>query len=275
MWHAWSSQMSGALARGSAALDQPRFLRPAIAEAVGFDPTLITAGGPDNAWYPTPIDQTQIAYGVDSRVQNLLAIADTAGRPGLQTLAAMNASWFFGANRAGEPMYDPATGITFDGLAADGTVNHNSGAESTIHGLLTMLALDAHPAVAAQATAWPQTPERSGLTTVEAETADPTTGTVVTPTSSWTGESEYGGGAFLRLDRGERATIDLGASTQSRVLEPVSWLPVNGRAVSRWTVGRANRPAAAPGRAIKASRPFRVPCCRSGCSPRCRPTRSR
>ena len=99
--------MSGALARGSAALDQPRFLRPAIAEAVGFDPTLITAGGPDNAWYPTPIDQTQIAYGVDSRVQNLLAIADTAGRPGLQTLAAMNASWFFGANRAGEPMYDP------------------------------------------------------------------------------------------------------------------------------------------------------------------------
>ena len=60
---------------------------------------------------------------------------------------------------------------------------------------------------------------------------------MVTPTSSWTGESQYGGGAFLRLDRGERATIDLGASTQTRVLEPVSWLPVNGPAVSRWTIG--------------------------------------
>ena len=63
----------------------------------------------------------------------------------------MQASWFFGANRAGQPMYDPATGVTFDGLEADGPINHNSGAESTIHGLLTMLALDAHPSVAAQA----------------------------------------------------------------------------------------------------------------------------
>ncbi len=237
IWHAWSSQMSGALARGSVALDLPQLLRPAIAEAVSFDPTLITAGGPDNAWYPTPIDRTQIAYGIDSRVQNLLTIADAAHRPGLKTLAAMNASWFFGANRAGEPMYDPATGITFDGLATDGTVNHNSGAESTIHGLLTMLALDAHPGVAAQAVAWPQTPERSGLTTVEAEKADPTSGEVVTPESAWTGESQYGGGAFLRLDRGESATLELGSSTQTRVLEPVSWRPEGGKAVSQWTIG--------------------------------------
>ena len=55
------------------------------------------------------------------------------------------AAWFFGANAAGQPTYDPATGVTFDGVAADGTSNHNSGAESTIHGLLTMLALDAAP----------------------------------------------------------------------------------------------------------------------------------
>ena len=34
-------------------------------------------------------------------------------------------------------------------ISGDGTVNHNSGAESTIHGLLTMLALDAAPCVAA------------------------------------------------------------------------------------------------------------------------------
>ena len=99
---------------------------------------------------------------MDSRVQNLLTIADTTNRPGLDALAAMQASWFFGANRAGEPMYDPATGITFDGLQANGDINHNSGAESAIHGLLTMLALDAHPTVAAQAQAWTETPERSG-----------------------------------------------------------------------------------------------------------------
>jgi hypothetical protein len=134
-------------------------------------------------------------------------------------------------------MYDPATGVTLDGLEADGRINHNSGAESTIHGLLTMLALDAHPSVAAQAAAWTGTPQRSGLNVVEAETADPTSGTVITPDSPWTGESQYGGGAFLRLESGQRATLDLGSSTQRRVLEPVSWLPEGGRTVTRWTVG--------------------------------------
>ena len=54
---------------------------------------------------------------------------------------------------------------------------------------------------------------------------------------AWTGESEYSGGQFLRLDTGEQATIDLGESDQRRVLEPVSWQAENGRAVSRWTVG--------------------------------------
>ncbi len=237
MWHAWSSQMAAALAHGAVVLDRPRLLQPALAEAVGFDTTLITAGGPDNAWYPTPIDRTQIAYGIDSRVQNLLTTADAAGRPGLRSLAAMQAAWFFGANRAGEAMYDPATGITFDGLNTQGEINRNSGAESTIHGLLTMLALDAHPAVAAQATAWTATPDRAGVTLVEAEASTTTTGSVIKPESAWTGESEYSGGSFLRLDRGERATVRLPASTQARVLEPVSWLPEDGRTVTRWSVG--------------------------------------
>ena len=47
------------------------------------------------------------------------------------------------------PPASPSTGS-----AADGTVNQNSGAESTIHGLLTMLALDAHPE-------WPRSPRAS------------------------------------------------------------------------------------------------------------------
>ncbi len=237
MWHAWSSQMAGALARGSVVLDRPALLRPAVREAVSFDTTLIAAGGPDNGWFPTPADRVQIAYGIDSRVQNLLTTADAAHLPGLRSLAAMHASWFFGANRSGVPMYDPATGVTFDGLQPDGSVNHNSGAESTIHGLLTMLALDAHPQVAAQATAWRDTPEHSGLVSTEAESASPTSGTVITPESAWTGESLYGGGAFLRLQPGERARIDLGPATQARVLEPVAWQAEGGKATSRWTVG--------------------------------------
>ncbi|MCW2809805.1 MAG: hypothetical protein JWP61_263 [Friedmanniella sp.] len=233
MLHAWSSQMAGSLARGSAVLNRPDLLRPAVTEAVSFDPTLITTNGPDNAWYPTPVDTTQIAYGIDSRVQNLLATADVGHLPGLRSLAAMDAAWFFGANRAGAPLYDPATGVTYDGLAADGTINRNSGAESTIHGLLTMLALDAHPAVRTQALGWRTGPTRVGLSVVEAETAA-TDGTPVTPASAWTGESQYSGGAYLHLSPGQRATVALPKATQRRVLEPVSWLPENGTAVSRW-----------------------------------------
>src|SRR5450756_9144 len=90
--------------------------------------------------------------------------------PGLDQLAGIAASWYFGANRAGTPMYDPATGRTFDGLNADGVVNQNSGAESTIHGLLSMLALDARPDVAAAAQSATTLVAQDGVQVVEAET---------------------------------------------------------------------------------------------------------
>jgi hypothetical protein len=236
VWHAWASQTSAALARSSAALDRLDLLRPAVRETVSFDPTLLTAGGPDNGWLPAPIDRTQIAYGADSRVQSLLAVADVGHLPLGRDLAALEAGWFFGANRAGAPMYDPATGVTFDGLQADGTINRNSGAESTIHGLLTMIALDAHPGVRERARSLTGTPTRDGLRVIEAE-AGATTGTVVTPTSPWTGESQYSGGAYVALDTGESASFDLGASPQPVLIEPVSWQEENGTALSRWRQG--------------------------------------
>ncbi|MFG1955540.1 hypothetical protein [Micromonospora sp. NPDC048830] len=101
---------------------------------------------------------------MDSRVQSLLAVADATGRAGFRQLAAITAAWFFGANAAGQPAYDPATGRSVDGVAGDSRVNRNSGAESTIHGLLTMLALDARPDVAALARRppWRSTGRRCG-----------------------------------------------------------------------------------------------------------------
>jgi hypothetical protein len=236
VWHAWASQTAAALARSSAALDRLDLLRPAVRETVSFDPTLLTAGGPDNGWLPAPIDRTQIAYGVDSRVQSLLAVADVGHLRLGRDLAALQAGWFFGANRAGMPMYDPETGVTFDGLQADGTINRNSGAESTIHGLLTMIALDAHPGVRERARRLTAAPTRDGLRVVEAEAA-PTTGTVVTPTSPWTGESQYSGGAYVALDTGETASFDLGPSRRPVLVEPVSWQDENGTALSRWRQG--------------------------------------
>lgn len=238
LWHAWASQTGAALARAGDVLNRPGLARPAVAEATTFDPTLLTSGGADNGWLPTPTDRVQIAYGVDSRVQSLLAVADTTRTPLARELAALHAAWFFGANRAGEPMYNPDTGVTFDGLEPDGRINRNSGAESAIHGLLTMLALDAHPRVKARATALSGVGEREGLQVVQAEDAQ-TTGEVVTPDPAWTGESLWNGD-LVRLERGENARFDLDGLPVPAVLEPVSWLAERGHARSRWVQARSD-----------------------------------
>jgi len=236
MWHAWASQMPAALAAASVTLKNNRLLKPAIADSVGFTPTLLTAGGPDNGWFPTPSERVQIAYGVDSRLQSLLAVADAARRPGLDQLAGIEASWYFGTNGSGEAIYNPATGVTYDGVQADGSINRNSGAESTIHGLLSMLALDANPDVSSRAQALTSVIDRTGLEVVEAENATSTTGTVVTPESAWTGESLYGGGAFLRLEVGQTAQIPVPGSGERNV-EPSTFQPGTGFTRSRWSAG--------------------------------------
>lgn len=236
IWHAWGSQMPAALAAASVVLGDRSLARPAVADATTFTTTLLTAGGPDNGWNPSPFDRVQIAYGADSRVQSLLGVAEATGSEGFEDLAAMQAAWFFGANHAGQQMYDPATGVTYDGLQPDGTVNRNSGAESTIHGLLTALALDAHPGVKRQALSLTEVADREGLTWMEAEGAVTTTGEVSTP-ESWTGESSWSGDK-LTLSRGDTAIFDVGTAGADRWIEPVVWSEVGERTSSTWTSGR-------------------------------------
>ncbi|WP_070010479.1 hypothetical protein, partial [Streptomyces abyssalis] len=207
-WHAWGAQMPTALVAADDVLGRPALLAAALADTAGFTPGLLTAGGCDNGWLPAPVDRNQIAYGVDSRLRALLAVADRGGAPGLYPLAALTASWYFGANAAGEAVYDPDTGVTFDGIAPDGEINRNSGAESTIHGLLSMLALDALPDGGASAAARPPGRggsggvgmERDGLRVLEAEDGELTgAAKAVRPDNAWTGESQYGGGAYASL----------------------------------------------------------------------------
>lgn len=219
MWHAWGADMPSGLARAGQALGDSRFVKPAVADSAIFTPWLLTSGGPDNGRMPTRNDGSQIAYGADARVEGLFATADAAGRPGLRTLAGVAASWFFGANPAGVAIYDPATGITFDGIRPEAVVNHNSGAESTIHGLLTMLALDAHPEVAAIArTATIR--ERVGTTTLQAEDAT-LTGGATAVAAGWTGEAGYTGSGYAALGNGAGTTFALPAGLGRSVVLPV------------------------------------------------------
>ncbi|WMT56503.1 hypothetical protein [Truepera radiovictrix] len=207
LWHGWGAQMAGALAVAGEVLEEPRFTALARHEASTFVPLLLTYGGADQAWTPTPSDTVQIAYGADAVLQNLLAVARATDEAVFEQLAGVAGAWFFGNNRAGEPMYDPQTGRTFDGLEPDGRINRNAGAESTIHGLLSMLALDAHPELRARARtlrrvhhdAWALLEAEVG--TVAGDAA------VQTPESAWNGEALWSGGSYLTLEPGARVTL--------------------------------------------------------------------
>lgn len=214
--------MPAALARASMVLDAPDLLAPAIADTAVFTPHLLTVGGPDNGWSPTPVDRTQIAHGVDSRLQSLLAVATATDSAGLRQLAGLTAGWYFGANAAGAPMYDPATGRTFDGVSADGVINRNSGAESTIHGLMSMLELDASPDAADLAVSARMIVHRDTTTVVEAEAGQLSDGArVERPESAWTGESQWSGGAFVDSSDGAQLRWEVPASSQARLVQPV------------------------------------------------------
>lgn len=225
-WHAWGAQMPSALAVAATTLHDPSLLRPAIRDAAQFTPLLLASTGPVNALSPAPVDGSQIAYGADARVQALVRVGRAAGSPGITRLAGIAAGWFFGQNPSGMPMYNPATGVTYDGVSAVGTVNLNSGAESTIHGLLSMLALDANPTLAALARASAHVVVRDAQQVVEAESATlagPAQVVAADPAS--TGVAQWSNSAYVTVRSGSTLTGKLpagaSAAVQPRVVEPI------------------------------------------------------
>ena len=235
VWHAWGGLAPAGLARASAVTGTSRFRDAALADTASFTPHLLIAAGPENGWLPAPADRVQIAYGAQSRVESLLTAAASANRPGLVAVAGIAASWFFGNNPSGTAMYDPTSGRTFDGVDGAGVVNRNSGAESVIHGLLTMLALDAMPEVAAIA-ATASVRDRRTWSIVEAESGTLAgDATVYQPASAWTGESLWSGGAGVRLGNGGSVRLNLPVAGASLVLPVVELAP--GAGTTRWSTG--------------------------------------
>ncbi|WP_309127080.1 hypothetical protein [Microbacterium sp.] len=229
-WHAWGGAAPEALAGAGSLLGRRAWVAAAAADAGSFTPLVLACGGPNNAWAPLPAE-AQIAYGAHGRV----AVAVGAGGRGHRVLGGLAAGWFFGANPAGVPVYDPATGVTFDGVETDGRVNRNSGAESTIHGQLTMLLLDEHPDVAAVATSISGLRSHTGLRAIDAESARMSAGcAVVRPDSgAWTGEGNLSGGAYVHVPDGEWVEFDV---AEPAVLHSLIWRRAEAAGEAEWEV---------------------------------------
>ena len=90
----------------------------------------------------------QIAYAVAPLVEGWLALARATADDRYAMFAGLTARWFVGDNVAGVPLYDPASGRTFDGIDGPGSVNRNAGGESTVEALLALGEVAADPVAA-------------------------------------------------------------------------------------------------------------------------------
>ncbi|MBJ7602376.1 MAG: hypothetical protein JF888_04170 [Candidatus Dormibacteraeota bacterium] len=217
-WHAWGAHMSMALAVAAGPLGKPGWLQAARLDASSFELHQQLSFGPINGLEPAPDDLSQIAYGDETTVDGLLAVGRATGSDAFQRWAGIAASWLFGDNPAGTPMYQPATGVVFDGINGDGTVNRNSGAESTIEGLLALMNA-VHDPVARGYVSYGHVVAHTSYQKVEAEAgALSGAATVVKPASAWTGEALWSGGAYVDLGPGGRVDVPVQAANAGRHL---------------------------------------------------------
>jgi hypothetical protein len=218
LWHAWGAHMDMALATAGPALGHPEWLAPAERDANSFEVHQQLSFGAINGLLPGPDDLSQIAYGAETTVDGLLFLGRATGNDAYRRWAGIAATWFFGDNRAGVAMYQPASGVVYDGLNGDGSINRNSGAESTIEGLLALMNVVNDP-VARGYLGYNRISAQVTYQKVEAEAGTLSgAATVVTPASAWTGEALWSDGKYVDLAAGGSDRITVTTPADGRYL---------------------------------------------------------
>jgi hypothetical protein len=147
-WHSWGNSQSNVLAYAGTVLSDTSMVASAKREATGFYSRLLMEGMLKEWDFSAPakkIVYEQIAYGIRPMTLGLLRIYDATHDEVYLKMAGLAASWLFGNNVLHATMYDTSTGRCFDGISDSTTVNRNSGAESTIEALYTLLELERYP----------------------------------------------------------------------------------------------------------------------------------
>jgi len=151
LWHAYGNLQSYSLLKASSVLERKDILLAAISEINYFYKFLMIENylssfyidKKNGEYIPREIKQySQIAYNFRVMVYACVKAYNITEDSSYASMAGEIASWFFGNNIADAQMYFPSSGICYDGINSKYVINKNSGAESTIEALLTLLAIE-------------------------------------------------------------------------------------------------------------------------------------
>lgn len=205
-WHNWGAHMPHALVEAGMTLNRQDWIDSAAASANSFLLRHL-AFEPFRHIGVVPYRLEQIAYGTNMLVQAYAALHRATGEERYAQYAGLAGSWYFGNNMAGVQMYYPDTGRTFDGINGPVAwrVNRNSGAESTIEGLMSMNVLAQIPV--AQEFLYAQTVDDTLPIILQAEAGERVVGTPVYYSGNWTGEGYISAGRYIGLGEGQRMRL--------------------------------------------------------------------
>lgn len=149
LWHAWGNSQSYALLRAGQKFNNQEYIDSALKEIDNFYPYLLINGFAEAFWIQKTVENKyqeidrnsypQIAYGLRPMVWAASEAYHYSKNAKYLKLSNDLESWLSGNNDAKTVIYDPTTGICFDGIKSKEEVSRNSGAESTIESLLIML----------------------------------------------------------------------------------------------------------------------------------------
>jgi hypothetical protein len=149
-WHAWGNLQSYSLLKVYKQIKDEAMLQSAILEINSFYRYLVEGNFLNELELRNINDRVslisvkqfpQIAYGIRPMVYACIEAFNITGDSSYAILAGQIGKWLIGKNPAAKFMYDMKTGKCFDGIISDNEINFNSGAESTIEALMTIIEL--------------------------------------------------------------------------------------------------------------------------------------
>ncbi len=205
-WHDWGAHTTHALAVAGITFNRQDWIDSSAAAADSFLLRQLVLERYRHIGV-VPYRLEQIAYGTNMLVLTYTTLYRATGEERYARYAGIAASWYFGNNMAGVQMYDPSTGRVLDGIngPAAWRVNRNSGAESTIEGLMSMIAIADLPE--ALDLIYAQTIESTPYFILEAESAERVIGTPTYFSTTWTGEGYVSAGRYVGLGEGQRMRL--------------------------------------------------------------------